>query len=142
MARAFFQQINPAFAKGHSRQGAALFRLGRFKEAAASYEAGLALEPANAEIKKALAEAQKAEAEHRPVGIGEARPKLQAYLARNALAARLALPRMVILVAAVRVLFLPRHPSSSTREGGVETMGDGRTNKLLPHHPRSHCAPP
>jgi stress-induced-phosphoprotein 1 len=92
-------RANPAFAKGHSRRGAALFRLGRFQEAAAAYEAGLALEPANAEMRKALAEVQKAAVDNRPLGMNELRPKLNAFLARNALAARLALPRMLLVLA-------------------------------------------
>lgn len=100
-------KANMAFAKGHSRRGAALFRLGRFQEAAAAYEAGLALEPANAEMRKALAEAQKATVDNRPLGVDELRPKLNAFLARNALAARLALPRLLLVLATVR----PRHPT-------------------------------
>jgi hypothetical protein len=54
-------------------------------------------------MKKALAEARKAEVEHRPLRMDELRPKVQAFLSRNALAARLALPRMVLVLAAVCV---------------------------------------
>ena len=98
-------KVNASFAKGHSRRGAALFRMGRFKEAAQAYEAGLGLEPSSAEMKKALADARKAEAENRPLSVEELRPRLRAFLGRNALAARLALARMVMVLATVRASF-------------------------------------
>ena len=47
-------QLNPAFIKGHSRKGQALFTLGRYADAKAAYEDGLKVDPANAALKESL----------------------------------------------------------------------------------------
>lgn len=48
------QELEPTFAKGWSREGAALYRLGRFSDAMAAYEAGLQQTPGNAVSEKFL----------------------------------------------------------------------------------------
>lgn len=128
-------RANAGFAKGHSRRGAALFRLGRFQDAAAAYEAGLALEPSNAEMKKALADARKAAVESRPLGMGELRPKLHAFLANNALAARLALPRMLLVLATVRRGVHHGRPTFDPNQGH-------RTTTPFNHHQHHQPPPP
>jgi heat shock 70kDa protein 1/2/6/8 len=52
--------LNPTWAKGHSRLGAALFAAGSFPEAVAAYAKSLALEPTNAATTQALLQAQAA----------------------------------------------------------------------------------
>eukprot|EP00903_Cladosiphon_okamuranus_P008550 g8208.t1 len=52
-------EVNPSWAKGHSRMGTALFRLGRHDKAAEAYSKGLEREPGNVELRKNLLEAQK-----------------------------------------------------------------------------------
>ncbi|KAJ3405438.1 Hsp90 cochaperone [Chytridiales sp. JEL 0842] len=49
--------INSSWAKGYSRKGAALYGLGRFQEAVEAYEAGLKIEPTNAQMQKGLEDA-------------------------------------------------------------------------------------
>ncbi|KAJ3237723.1 Hsp90 cochaperone [Chytriomyces hyalinus] len=51
-------KINPTWAKGYSRKGAALHGLEEYKEAVEAYQAGLAIEPSNALLKKGLEEAE------------------------------------------------------------------------------------
>ncbi|KAI9341752.1 activator of Hsp70 and Hsp90 chaperone [Obelidium mucronatum] len=51
-------KINPSWAKGYSRKGAALHGLGEYDEAIEAYKAGLEIEPANALLKKGLEEAE------------------------------------------------------------------------------------
>ncbi|KAJ3003097.1 UNVERIFIED_CONTAM: hypothetical protein HDU68_005883, partial [Siphonaria sp. JEL0065] len=51
-------KINPSWAKGYSRKGAALHGLGEYEEAIEAYKAGLELEPGNALLKKGLEEAE------------------------------------------------------------------------------------
>eukprot|EP00752_Nemacystus_decipiens_P008036 g7181.t1 len=62
-------EVNPAWAKGYSRMGAALFRLGKHDKAASAYSKGLEREPGSVELRKNLLEAQKlhmaAQAAHR-----------------------------------------------------------------------------
>ncbi|KAI9338912.1 hypothetical protein DFJ73DRAFT_798110 [Zopfochytrium polystomum] len=48
--------LKKEWAKGHSRRGAALQGLARYKDAAAAYAAAVALDPANAQLQKAKAE--------------------------------------------------------------------------------------
>lgn len=52
-------EMNPSWAKGYSRQGTALFRLGRHAAAADAYSKGLEREPGNVELRKNLLEAQR-----------------------------------------------------------------------------------
>ncbi|KAJ3186783.1 hypothetical protein HK101_009602 [Irineochytrium annulatum] len=56
-------KLNPSWAKGYSRQGAAYYGLARYKEAVDAYKAGVQLEPANAQLKKGLEDAESALAE-------------------------------------------------------------------------------
>ena len=44
--------LNPDWAKGYFRKGAALFALGRFDEAISAYDAGLKVEPDNEDLKQ------------------------------------------------------------------------------------------
>lgn len=44
--------LNPEWAKGYFRKGAALFALGRFQEAVAVYDAGLQVEPSSDDLKQ------------------------------------------------------------------------------------------
>lgn len=48
--------LRPEWAKGYSRKGAALYGLGRFAEAVATYRQGLKSEPDNAQMKQACAD--------------------------------------------------------------------------------------
>ena len=50
--------LSPGFAKGFSRKSAALYQLGRYVEAAAAAEAGLAIEPTSAPLQSLLATAK------------------------------------------------------------------------------------
>jgi len=62
--------LKPEWPKGHSRVGAALHGLRRWKDAIAAYEAGLKLDPSNAQMKQGLEEAQAAaSASTRPSGL-------------------------------------------------------------------------
>lgn len=45
--------LRPDWAKGYSRKGAALFGLGRYAEAVATYKQGLAFEPDNVQMRQA-----------------------------------------------------------------------------------------
>eukprot|EP00934_Nitzschia_sp_Nitz4_P003183 Nitzschia sp. Nitz4//scaffold61_size107673//61530//63370//NITZ4_004242-RA/size107673-snap-gene-0.115-mRNA-1//-1//CDS//3329555731//3173//frame0 len=51
--------LNPQFAKGYSRKGAALHSLKRYNDSMAAYNEGLAKFPADAGLKKGLAEVQR-----------------------------------------------------------------------------------
>jgi stress-induced-phosphoprotein 1 len=53
-------ELNPQFAKGYSRKGAALHSLKRYDDAAAAYEAGLLVAPNDAGLQNGLAEVMKA----------------------------------------------------------------------------------
>ncbi len=90
--------LQPAFVKGYSRVGAALYRLGRYGEAVAAYAQGLEREPGNRDLTKALAEARKAAEETKPPSLAELTPKTQEFLQQNRLAARLFLPRLFLLL--------------------------------------------
>ena len=48
--------INPGWAKGHSRHGAALYGLGRLSDSLAAYEKALSLEPANGQVVQAISD--------------------------------------------------------------------------------------
>lgn len=52
-------ELRPEFAKGYSRQGVALFGLGKLSEAKAAYEAGLKVDPNNASLKEGLTDVEK-----------------------------------------------------------------------------------
>ncbi|CAM9234427.1 unnamed protein product [Pylaiella littoralis] len=52
-------EVNPSWAKGYSRMGTALFRLGRHDKAATAYSEGLEREPGSVELRKNLLEAQR-----------------------------------------------------------------------------------
>ncbi|KAI3656961.1 hypothetical protein MP638_004192 [Amoeboaphelidium occidentale] len=54
--------LSPEWGKGYGRKGAALFGLGKFDDAVASYEKGLQLDPNNAALKKGLEDALSARA--------------------------------------------------------------------------------
>ena len=47
-------RLQPEWAKGYSRRGAAYVVLGRYKDAIEAYNAGLAIEPGNAGLQKGL----------------------------------------------------------------------------------------
>lgn len=53
-------ELAPTWAKGYSRLGLALFKLGKGEEAAEAYEKGLELEPDNEALKAGLADATRA----------------------------------------------------------------------------------
>ncbi|KAJ3099654.1 Hsp90 cochaperone [Phlyctochytrium bullatum] len=53
-------ELNPNWAKGYSRKGAALYGLSRYKEATEAYQAGLAIEPSNAQLQKGLKDSEAA----------------------------------------------------------------------------------
>lgn len=52
-------QLNPTWAKGYTRKGAALHKLKRYDEAMEAYKAGLAVAPEDAGLKSGLEEIQK-----------------------------------------------------------------------------------
>lgn len=54
--------LNPQWAKGHSRKGAALHALRRYDEAVAAYSEGLKVAPADEGLKTGLADAERARA--------------------------------------------------------------------------------
>ncbi|CDJ49419.1 Hsc70/Hsp90-organizing protein, putative [Eimeria brunetti] len=79
-------KLKPDWPKGYSRKGLAEFNLGRLREAAASYEKGLALDPSNASLQAGLAEVQQSESSmrelHALMAVSNAvrsHPKLQQY---------------------------------------------------------------
>lgn len=47
-------EINPSFAKGYSRKGAAYYGLGKLDEALQAYQAGLKVDPSNASLKEEI----------------------------------------------------------------------------------------
>ena len=51
-------KLSPGFAKGYSRKSAALYHLGKYREAEAAAQAGLAIDPANAALQSLLATAK------------------------------------------------------------------------------------
>ncbi len=53
-------QLKPEFVRGYSRKGLAEYYLEKYDDAAASYEAGLKLDPNNEQLKTQLAEAKQA----------------------------------------------------------------------------------
>lgn len=54
-------ELRPDFVKGYSRKGVALFGMGKHKEAEEAYDAGLKLDPANAQLKDGLSESRRAQ---------------------------------------------------------------------------------
>ncbi|CAM9325483.1 unnamed protein product [Scytosiphon promiscuus] len=68
-------EVNPSWAKGYSRKGTALFRLGRHDKAAAAYSKGLEREPGSVELRKNLLEAQKQHVAARGAAERAARPR-------------------------------------------------------------------
>lgn len=58
--RCWFKALNPVITfQGYSRKGAALHGLKKFAEAEKAYEAGLKIEPENAQLKKGLEEVER-----------------------------------------------------------------------------------
>lgn len=49
-------ELSPSFVKGYSRQGAALFGLGRLADAKTAYQRGLSVDPTNSALKEGLNE--------------------------------------------------------------------------------------
>jgi stress-induced-phosphoprotein 1 len=47
--------LRPDYVRGYKRKGLALFKMGRYAEAAEAYSTGLKLDPSNAELKADLA---------------------------------------------------------------------------------------
>jgi len=83
-------EVNPEWAKGYGRKGAALHSLQRYEEAEKAYEAGLKVSPDDASLKSSLEEVQKAkisaESQFNPFGgdiLGKiaSHPSLQKHLA-------------------------------------------------------------
>ncbi|CAM9713519.1 unnamed protein product [Ectocarpus sp. 6 AP-2014] len=68
-------EVNPSWAKGYSRMGTALFRLGRHDKAAAAYSKGLEREPGSVELRKNLLEAQKQHVAAQAAASRAARPR-------------------------------------------------------------------
>ena len=50
--------LQPGWAKGHARRGAALFGLGQFRDSVQAYQVGLELQPGNEQMRSAMEEAQ------------------------------------------------------------------------------------
>ena len=76
--------LQPGFAKGYSRKGLALFRLGRTAEAKQAYEQGIKVDPTNEQLKEGLKEVDKAEKEQVAPGLGKLfGPNIFAKLAAN-----------------------------------------------------------
>ncbi len=84
-------EINPSFAKGYSRKGAALHKLNRYDEAIEAYNKGLEVDPQNGGLKQGLEAVQAAKAGPAGGGMGSifganfmekvrAHPKLSKYL--------------------------------------------------------------
>lgn len=63
-------ELNPTWAKGYSRKAAALAYLGRIAESKATYEAGLAIEPNNAQLKEGLADLKASATSRASSGLG------------------------------------------------------------------------
>ncbi|KAJ3152956.1 Hsp90 cochaperone [Geranomyces michiganensis] len=61
-------ELKPDWPRGYSRKGAALHGLGDLAEAAEAYKAGLAVDPNNAQLKKALEEVEGAASSANPFG--------------------------------------------------------------------------
>jgi stress-induced-phosphoprotein 1 len=51
-------QLNPQFVKGYSRQGLALFNLGRLSQAKEAYQQGLTIDGNNEQLKEGLRECE------------------------------------------------------------------------------------
>ncbi|KAF8957084.1 Hsp90 cochaperone [Entomortierella lignicola] len=64
-------ELKADWAKGYGRKAAALFGLGRYPDANDVYEAGLKLEPTNAQLQKGLQETQQAMEKEASMGIGQ-----------------------------------------------------------------------
>jgi stress-induced-phosphoprotein 1 len=79
--------LNPSFAKGYSRKGAALHALKRFNDATTAYDEGLAKFPADAGLKKGLEEVQRDQNGGGPAGGvalgGLFGPEMMAQMAMN-----------------------------------------------------------
>ncbi|KAF9176670.1 Hsp90 cochaperone [Haplosporangium sp. Z 767] len=64
-------ELKSDWAKGYGRKAAALFGLGRYPDANDVYEAGLKIEPTNAQLQKGLQETQQAMEKEASMGIGQ-----------------------------------------------------------------------
>lgn len=78
--------LKPEWAKGYTRVGLALFKLGQLEEATDAYRQGLELEPQNAGLREGLMECQQAamtqarrQSQVPPAGAAEANPMAQAF---------------------------------------------------------------
>lgn len=78
-------RLDPKWAKGYGRKGAALFGMRRIKEATESYQQGLALDPQNTQLKQGLEQCQQKTPSPTPgSGVNPfAAPNLIARLASN-----------------------------------------------------------
>ncbi|KAF9360187.1 Hsp90 cochaperone [Mortierella sp. NVP85] len=86
-------ELKPDWAKGYGRKAAALFGLSRYPDAIDVYEAGLKLEPTNAQLQKGLQESRQAMEKEGSMGFGQffgpdvftriaANPKLAPFLSQ------------------------------------------------------------
>ena len=61
-------KLNPTWAKGYSRKGAALHAMKKYDEADAAYQAGLAVAPGDAALKQGVVDVNKAKGAARGAG--------------------------------------------------------------------------